>query len=514
MNYITWLYFLEDKENDKDVFLYGLSLPTQNPKSYTKTKSIKINNKKRIILFTTISNLTVYQNEKLNFDGFMGRAKYETHIIDKQNTILVSKEIDKNRPYSFLEYPIYTKTFYTEDIQNYISNYTTIEDVNIILNKLSDISGQAFNNAYIKRLGCYEIGKVSEWIENKNIQFIKCKLDRENNLREYWFNNNYNINVDFTVHIIIYNDDNEILYNFIDNISKENKSKKLVTTTLDEDAGFEYWIFDKENNLLNERNLHFVKNGIISTHIIEGQYTIPKNTFSKKNPLSQRDSKVKIYTPSSYQVKDTNQSNIKKFNKYLYQQIREFNQKDDVKKFGKLFKKEKFNELIDFFNGLTKDGNFELTFIDPFISSSACLDYLYHFENTNITFKFISCWANNISPDDDTKHERATEHIDNFIKNLENISEYKLPLRNSTWYNLKEKSFHDRYLYINNLSTKEILIFSLSNSLNNLLSNYENLLILPIHGTPYNEVKDYIENNLLSKCNESNKIYPKEMSDE
>ena len=96
MNYITWLYFLEDKENDKDIFLYGLSLPTQNQKSSTKTKSIKINKKKRIILFTTISNLTVYQDKKLNFDGFMGKAKYETHIIDKQNTILVSKEIDKN----------------------------------------------------------------------------------------------------------------------------------------------------------------------------------------------------------------------------------------------------------------------------------------------------------------------------------------------------------------------------------------------------------------------------------
>ena len=509
MNYITWLYFLEDKENYKDIFLYGLSLPTQNSKCSTKTKSIKINNKKRIVLFTTISNLTILQDEELNFSGFMGKAKYKTNIIDTQSTILVSKEIGKNRPYSFLEYPIYTKTFYTEDIQNYIYSHTTIEELNIILNKLSNISGQAFNDIYSKRLGCYEIGNISKWIENKNIQFIKCKLDKKNNKREYWFEKDLDINIDFTVHLIIYNDDNEILYDFIDKISQEINSKKLIITTLDEDAGFEYWIFDNENNLLDERNLHFVKNISSSIHIVEGEYKIPKDTFSKKNPLSQEDSEVQVYTPSSHQVfNNTKQSNIKVLNQKLYQQLKEYNQKDDIKKYGKWFKKDNFKELIDFFNELTKDGNYELIFIDPFISSSACLDYLYHFKNTNITFNFISCWAYNISPDDDTKQETVLEHIEKFKQILENIKEYKLSLKNSTWYNLKEKSFHDRYLYINNLSTKEVLIFSLSNSLNNLLSNYENLLILPLHGIPYIEAKNYIENDLLSKCNESNKIYP------
>lgn len=509
MNQITWLYFLEDKANQQDIFLYGLSLPTKEKIHSTKIKNITISKKKRIILFTTISNLTVLQNEELNFNGFMGKAKYETKIIDSQNTILVSKKIDNRRPYSFLEYPVYTKTFYTDDIHQYIYNYTNIEELNIILEKLSTISGQPFHNIYSKRLGCYEIGKLSKWIESKNIKFVECKLDKEKNTREYWFIRDEHINIDFTIHLIIYNDDNEILHDFIVNISKEETSKNLITTTLDEDAGFEYWIFDNEKNLLDERSLNFAKYMSSSIRVMENKYNIPKETFSKKNPLSKNDSEVQIHTPVSQQTfKSSTQNNIKNVNREIYQQLKEYNQIDDIKKHGKWFKKENFKELIDFFNSLTKNDNYELMFIDPFISSSACLEYLYHFENTNIAFRFISCWAYNVSPDDDIKQETVSEHIENFKRILTNINEYKLPLKNSTWYNLKEKSFHDRYLYINNLTTKEILIFTVSNSLNNLLSNYANLLIMPLHGKPYLEAKSYIENDLLLKCKEPNKIYP------
>lgn len=509
MNQITWLYFLEDKENQQDIFLYGLSLPTKDKIHSTKTTSIKINKKKRIVLFTTISKQTVLQNDEVNFMGFMGKAEYKSKISDSQNTILVSKEIDNKRPYSFLEYPVYTETFYTDDIHQYIDNHTSIEELNIILEKLSSISGQPFNDIYSKRLGCYEIGKPPKWIENKNIQFIKCELNREENIREYWFIKDENINLDFTIHLIIYNDDNEILHDFIDNISKEEASKNLITTTLDEDAGFEYWIFDNANNLLDERNTNFMKNMSFYLHMMENKYKIPKETFSKKNPLSKKDSEVQIHTPVSQQTfKSTKINNIKNINREIYQQIKRHNQTDDIKIHGKWFKKENFEELIDFFNTLTKNDNYELIFVDPFISTTACLEYLYHFENTNITFRFISCWAYNISPDDDKKEEKVSEHIDNFKKILTNVKEYKLPLKNTTWYNLKEKSFHDRYLYIKNLATKEILIFTISNSLNNLLSNYPNLLILPLHGRPYLEAKNYIEDDLLLKCNESNKIYP------
>ena len=180
MNYITWLYFLEDKENNKDIFLYGLSLPTKNNINETKTTSIKISKKVRIVLFTTVSKLTLIQNNNLCFNGFMGKANYHTNIIDTQNTILVSKNIDENRPYSILEFPIYISTYYTQDVHNYKDNNISINELNIILEKLSTISGQDFSGIYLKQIGSYEMGKAKEWIEDRNSIFeLGQNLDKK-----------------------------------------------------------------------------------------------------------------------------------------------------------------------------------------------------------------------------------------------------------------------------------------------------------------------------------------------
>jgi hypothetical protein len=40
-----------------------------------------------------------------------------------------------------------------------------------------------------------------------------------------------------------------------------------------------------------------------------------------------------------------------------------------------------------------------------------------------------------------------------------------------------------------------------------MLVNYENLSIIPLHGSVLTNVKKYIE-DLLSQCNDTNKIYP------
>lgn len=511
MNYITWLYFLEDKENNKDIFLYGLSLPTKSDINETKTTSIKISKKVRIVLFTTISKLTLIQNNNLSFNGFMGKANYHTNIIDTQNTILVSKNIDKNRPYSILGFPIYISTYYTQDVHTYIDNNISINELNIILEKLSTLSGQDFSGIYLKQIGSYETGKAKEWIEDRNSIFeLGQNLDQKNNTREYFFNKQERyINIAYTIHLIIYNDDNEILNDNIYHIKESDKFTTLISTDLTEDSGFEYWIFDNDSNLIDRQYLTFYKNFSVSSSIIEGEYILSKEIFSKKNPLSKEDRKIQIHTSTSHQrYNQKTKLDIKNINRQLYNRIKDLNEKDDIKKYGKWFKKENFQELIDFFNEITMNGQYKLIFIDPFISSSSCLDYLYHFKNTNISLEFISCWAKDISPDDDKKRETEAEHIENFKNILDNIQDYKLPLKNTIWYNFREKSFHDRFLYVEDSSKQEVSIYSISNSLNNLLSNYENLSIVPLHGNVFIQAKDYIQNNLLPKCNDSNKIYP------
>jgi len=242
MNYITWLYFLEDKKNNKDIFLYGLSLPTKSDVNETKTTSIKISKKVRIVLFTTISKLTLMQNNNLNFTGFMGKANYHTNIVDTQNTILVSENIDKNRPYSILGFPIYVSTYYTQDVHTYIDNNISTNGLNIILEKLSTVSGQDFSGIYLKQIGSYETGKAKEWIEDRNSIFeLGQNLDKKNNVREYFFHKQEGyINIAYIIHLIIYNDDNEILYDNIYYIKESDKFTTLISTNLTEDSGFEY----------------------------------------------------------------------------------------------------------------------------------------------------------------------------------------------------------------------------------------------------------------------------------
>ena len=73
-NYITWLYFLivhPKQENEKVIFLYGLSLPTSSQSQDTQDKYINIDENKLIACFTTITESLLLQNNELNFNGFI-----------------------------------------------------------------------------------------------------------------------------------------------------------------------------------------------------------------------------------------------------------------------------------------------------------------------------------------------------------------------------------------------------------------------------------------------------------
>jgi hypothetical protein len=507
VNYITWLYFLEDKENSKDIFLYGISLPTQCEIQNTKIESIKLSKNKKIVLFKTISDkLNIVNEDKLIFDNYMGKGKFNVNFIDKQNIILISKKLKKKIPYSFIGYPIYTTVYYTNEIYEYI-HLIDIKELNDLLYKLSIISGLDFQKEYFKHIGCYEIGELDIRVENNNTLFKIKTLKKDNDIEFYFDKSKEYQEKEFVIHLMIYNENDEVLSDniyFINNF----KSNLLISLPEKDVAGYDYWIFNKEK-LLNYESLSFIKGYTFSIFVIEQNYKIPKNNFSKKSPMSNNDQNIEVYTPVSRQeIKNIFQ--INEINRQIYENIKIFHKKEDIYKYGKWLKKEKYNELIDFFNEITKDGKYRLTFIDPFISSTACLEYLYHIKNTQVDIRLISCFAKGISPDDNTKKETVKEHIEQFILVLKHLQNFKLPVRNIKWYNFKEKTFHDRYLYVENLSTNEIFIFSISNSLNNLLSNYDNLLILPLNGKVFDEAKEYIE-ELINKCNNSNKIFPKDI---
>ncbi|MGK0255869.1 MAG: hypothetical protein ACI81I_000476, partial [Arcobacteraceae bacterium] len=258
MNYISWLYFLVEnhqKENEKVLFLYGLSLPTSKKVNKTKIESKVLNSKKLIIKFITISqNLINFDNDLIDFTGFIMEEKYTTNIIYKKDIIQVASDINLDIPNSLLTTPIYTKCFYTEDFYQYYnelqSTNSGIESLVKILDILQQMSGQKFSNSYSKRLGCYETSTAQIWCENVLTPFI-VNSKHKNSLSEYYFNvvdNSYNFD-SLTVHLIIYNNENEILCDIIKVLNSLSYTF-LAEVDKESEASYEYWIFNYEGKLI------------------------------------------------------------------------------------------------------------------------------------------------------------------------------------------------------------------------------------------------------------------------
>lgn len=93
--------------------------------------------------------------------------------------------------------------------------------------------------------------------------------------------------------------------------------------------------------------------------------------------------------------------------------------------------------------------------------------------------------------------------------NLDSVKDYKLPISHAKWFNLTPDKFHDRYIYLINKKSSQTKIFTISNSLNNLLTNYENLLILPLIESVKIDSENYIK-SLITLCDdECNRVYPR-----
>lgn len=120
--------------------------------------------------------------------------------------------------------------------------------------------------------------------------------------------------------------------------------------------------------------------------------------------------------------------------------------------------------------------------------------------------QFISCWETNISPNNSEDEKKIESSINELQEQLKRIQEFNIPLKTANWYNFEAKKFHDRFLYVENVSTGEKQVYSISNSLNNMLKKYS-LLIIPLNGNVLEKALFYI-NNLLLECTSDYKIYP------
>lgn len=513
-NYVTWLYFLvenQKKDNEKVIFLYGLTLPTKI-ENYTdiRIESEKIDSNKLIIVFSNVSksNLSV-ENGLLSFDGFIKSKKEALNIINYKEVIQVASEVNRDIPNSLSTTPLYTKCFYTDEFYSYYNeqnfNTSSINPLVKILEVLENMSGQRFTSNYSKRLGCYEIGEPQEWVEEKATPFLVDTQKQEETLK-------YILKIDedyafeqVTIHLIVYNNDNEIVKDIMKTILND-RELFLAEIKKEDNASLEYWIFDKDGKLIDRNKYGFIRSISLNANLLGKTYDINAKNYSNKSPLKDKNRSVSTYTQGfQNNIEFEKIPDIEERANELYHRLKVYKEEDTLYKNGVWFNIGEHENIIKFLNKVTMNGAYKIAFIDPFISKDS-LDYLYYFENKQTLIQFISCWETNISPDDSEEQKETKVSINELQEQLKRIQEFNIPLKTSHWYNFKAKKFHDRFIYIENVSSGEKQVYSMSNSLNNMLKKYS-LLITPLKGEVLLKALMYLD-GLFSECTDENKIYP------
>ena len=515
MNYITWLYFLvenQNKDNEKVIFLYGLTLPTKI-EQYTK---IKINSKdidlnKKIVVFSNIceTNLSV-ENGLLSFDEFIKSKKEALNIINYKEIIQVASEVNRDIPNSLVTTPLYTKCFYTDEFYRYYDeqNFETssIESLIKTLEVLENMTGQKFTSSYSKRLGYYEIGQPQEWVEAKATPFLVDTQKQEETLKYIFKIDEDYVFEKVTVHLIVYNNDNEMVKDII-KTTHNDREVFLAEIKKEDNASLEYWIFDKDGNLIDRNKYGFIRSISLNANLLGKTYDIDAKNYSNKSPLKDKNRSVSTYSQGFRNNIEVDKiPNIEERANKLYHRLKVYKEEDTLYKHGAWFNVGEHENIIEFLNKVTLHGAYKITFIDPFISSKASLDYLYHFKNQQVSMQFISCWETNISPDDSEDQKETEISINELQEQLKGIQDFNIPLKTAHWYNFKAKKFHDRFIYIENVSSGEKQVYSMSNSLNNMLKKYT-LLITPLKGEVLLKALMYLD-RLFSECTDENKIFP------
>lgn len=523
MKYINWLYFAQSTFNEKKViyFLYGLTISTKYEQNIYKKYTRNLSGKKdKLICFEFTSANDLYHDSKIDL-SLMNEIKEfkeytelleDIEVLDNKKTIQVSREVYRNIAPSFLSLPISMTTFSTDSFNRYYEDIIINKDKDSFLFDVIELlekeSKQPFKSTYSSRIGTYEIAQVKEWVEDLSDPcYIETKLNQEKTKRPYILKKHKSFfDKSFTIHLIVFNDYNEVIYDEINTIKENEDELFLCEFDPNEDSAIEYWIFDDTNNLIGREKNFYLKSISLNIGVIGDTYNFPANTFSKRGQLSKSDHSVSTvrYSSSNIQTKEESSHNTN----FLTNLINKYYKKDSKDSGYFLTKKEDtFNDLKSFFNEITGIDGYEVFIIDPFISSNS-LEYFRLLTNANVSICLISCWDNSISPDGKT-NTTIVKSIEQTQLHLDSFKDYNLPVSHAKWFNLKPDKFHDRYIYLVNKKNSKTKIFTISNSLNNLLTNYENLLILPLKESVKVDAENYIK-SLIKLCDdEDNRVYPR-----
>lgn len=507
--FASWLYFIGNKENKSQIFLYGLSLPTDNNVAMnSKPQKIgRLSSGEEIYLFFSIINIhpeKFCQNNKIKFNSINNNLAIEVIYNEYSEIIQSKKHYDFDIPSSPVASTITMHSYYTDDFFSFRDEYFLREENKEILREILDIlekdTAQHFLDGYSKRVGCYEYADVPTWIENIPPFKIRTTKEQPN---QYIFRRDF-CDVKNIIHLTVFSVTSEIL---LDEVQIIHKGKKEITFNkpLINDGGYEYWVFDENDKLVHTEKCHWLL-GISMDMRMIGRSVNIKYGKNEEKELNVSIENRPIKTEVKYPVK--NPLNIINERQQLIYQLAKNKTNHTNKTMQKYFSKSKntLQDIINYINERIVDDNSTIYFIDPFISKESLIPILGINKN-DIKIEIISAWTSK-DPDSEPDLSSSIMEIEKIkqktIQTIKNIQGSGLPAARLIWHNLSKECFHDRYIYIKSLKNR--YVFSLTNSLNNLLTRYD-ISIFEYDGENKILASKYLE-ELISKCCEDNRLFP------
>lgn len=500
MGRANWLYFLGTKNNKYENFIYGISLPTSNKNRYNLNNRLgKIGNK-RLYVFESISDdidMPNLKNNSIDLNLYHKDIKENISIVHK-NKYIQSYEPEHIRIASPIGQTVYVNSYYSSSFYN-INNGMFLNEDNkdlllTLLTELDKDSGQNFIKNYSQRLGCFEYIDAMPWAETATPFSIYTS---RNTLNKYTIkrDNKYSQEILY-VHLIVYSKQNNVL---LDEFRIFNKGLDELEFNIEliNDTKYKYSVFDADGKLIYKDSNHWMLGISIQMNMVsdtvkinskKGVKTISAYTPIKPVEINYPDNKIIQNISSNIRIIDDIKSNKNNSDNNVPEQ-KWFDKNENL-----------VQDIINFIKKYLKY-NSEILIIDPFISSES-LELLMNIDNTSVKISVISCWNNN---DPDSNNKSSTEEIIKKTKELiKKFASTSFPIGKLVWHNLGKENFHDRFIHI--VDSHENKLFMLSNSINNLLRNY-NFVISELTGTTKENAIKYIT-SIKANCNNSNRIFP------
>lgn len=497
----NWLYFLGSKKNKQELFVYGLSLETKSSHFYNKEYKLGKVGDKNLYLFESVSQdvkFSEFNTDTINLNLFHNNLSQSIKI-EHKNKYIQNHDIDSSIPNSPISQTVYMNIFYTFLFYEYNDGMFLKEENKLqlleLLKLLQENSGQNFKDAYFERLGCFEFGEVMPWAET-SIPFSIFNAKTVPNTYKITRKEEYK-NEEYRVHLIVTTIDKNILLDEIKTF-KKGATDLIFDTPIINDAGFEYSVFNNKGKLIHKDKGHWILG--ISLQMNLGGDTVNLKKIEKGK---EKNIAVNAYSPTTpMEIKYPDNKNIEKIKSNVHI-IKSICKAETIQPVQKWFDKNEnsVEDIMKYLNEFLTGVSNSITFIDPFFSAEA-LWALLQINNTSTSINIISCWGNN---DPDTGSNTTVEqNIQKVIDFVNKISETNLPIGKLIWHNFGSANFHDRYIIISNNGKERV--FSIPNSMNNLLKKYNFTILELTNYTKENALKYLHE--LIGKCDESNRIIP------